>query len=205
MDVLDERVAGIGIGKKTLTCCVRTPGKDGGRHSETRSYRTMTRSVGVLADWLVEQGVTVAAMESTATYWKPVLYCLEEHLECWLLNAAHMKAVPGRKSDVKDAEWIAQLVEHGLVAPSFVPPQPDPPVTEPHQIPSPVDGRPHPGCHPVGEAVGGCLDQAVRGGVQRDHGLGAADVGRAGCRGTRPPSDGRVGQVQDAAEDPGAD
>ena len=124
MDVLYERVAGIDIGKKTLTCCVRTPGKDGARHSETRTYRTMTRSVGVLADWLVEQGVTVAAMESTATYWKPVLYCLEEHVECWLLNAGHMKAVPGRKSDVKDAEWIAQLVEHGLVAPSFVPPPP---------------------------------------------------------------------------------
>jgi hypothetical protein len=67
MDVLDERVAGIGIGKKTLTCCVRTPGKDGARHSETRTYRTMTRSLRVLADWLVEQGVTVAAMESTAT------------------------------------------------------------------------------------------------------------------------------------------
>ena len=61
-------------------------------------------------------------MESTATYWKPVFYCLEEQVECWLLNAAHIKAVPGRKTDVRDAEWIARLVEHGLVAPSFVPP-----------------------------------------------------------------------------------
>jgi transposase len=87
MDVLFERVAGIDIGKKTLTCCVRTPGKDGGRHSETRSYRTMTRSVGVLADWLVEQGVTVAAMESTATYWKPVDAArLEKLLEDALLT-----------------------------------------------------------------------------------------------------------------------
>jgi hypothetical protein len=63
-----------------------------------------------------------AARESTSTYWKPVFYCLEERMECWLLNAAHMKAVPGRKSDVRDAEWIAQLVEHGLVHPSLVPP-----------------------------------------------------------------------------------
>ena len=76
----------------------------------------------MLADWLVSEGVTLSAMESTATYWKPVFYCLEERMECWLLNAGHMKAVPGRKSDVKDAEWIAQLLEHGLVRPSFVPP-----------------------------------------------------------------------------------
>jgi transposase len=66
--------------------------------------------------------VTIAAMESTSTYWKGAFYCLEEVMEAWLLNAAHMKAVPGRKTDVKDAEWIAQLLEHGLVRPSFVPP-----------------------------------------------------------------------------------
>ena len=65
-----------------------------------------------MADWLVEQGVTLAAMESTAAYWKPVFYCLEERMECWLLNAAQMKAVPGRKSDVKDAEWMAQLLKY---------------------------------------------------------------------------------------------
>jgi len=76
----------------------------------------------VMRDWLVESGVTIAAMESTSAYWKPPFYCLEEVMEVWLLNAAHMKAVPGRKSDVRDAEWIAQLLEHGLLAPSFVPP-----------------------------------------------------------------------------------
>ena len=75
-----------------------------------------------MRDWLVEAGVSIAAMESTSTYWKPPFYCLEEVMEVWLLNAAHMKAVPGRKSDVRDAEWIAQLLEHGLLAPSFVPP-----------------------------------------------------------------------------------
>jgi len=75
-----------------------------------------------MRDWLVDAGVSIAAMESTSTYWKPPFYCLEEVMEVWLLNAAHMKAVPGRKSDVKDAEWIAQLLEHGLLAPSFVPP-----------------------------------------------------------------------------------
>ena len=123
MDVLFERVAGLDVGKASVTVCVRTPGERGKRRSETRTFRTMSRSLVVMADWLVERGVTVAAMESTATYWKPVFYCLEERMECWLLNAGHMKAVPGRKSDVKDAEWIAQLVEHGLLRPSFVPPQ----------------------------------------------------------------------------------
>src|SRR5665647_1677814 len=124
MDVMFERVAGLDIGKKSVTVCVRTPGDAGRRHSETRTFRTMTRSLVVRADWLVEQGVTLAAMESTSTYWKPAFYCLEERMECWLINAGHMKAVPGRKTDVKDAEWIAQLLEHGLVRPSFVPPPP---------------------------------------------------------------------------------
>ena len=96
--------------------------RGGGRHSETRTFKTMTGSLRVMRDWLVEAGVTIAAMESTSAYWKPPFYCLEEVMEVWLLNAAHMKAVPGRKSDVRDAEWIAQLLEHGLLAPSFVPP-----------------------------------------------------------------------------------
>ncbi|MBI1378968.1 MAG: IS110 family transposase [Frankiales bacterium] len=122
MDVLFDRVAGLDIGKKIVVVCVRTPGERGRRRSEVRTFRTMTRHIDVLGDWLIEEGVQVAAMESTATYWKPVFYGLEDRLECWLLNAAHMKAVPGRKTDVRDAEWIAQLLEHGLVKPSFVPP-----------------------------------------------------------------------------------
>ena len=124
VDVLVERVAGLDIGKKIVVVCVRSPGPNGRRASETRTFPTMTRSLRVMADWLVECGVTLAAMESTSTYWKPVFYCLEEQTTTWLLNAAHIKAVPGRKSDVRDAEWIAQLLEHGLVAPSFVPEAP---------------------------------------------------------------------------------
>lgn len=103
MDVMFERVAGLDIGKKTVTVCVRTPGPGGVRRGETRTFRTMTRSVELMRDWPLAQGVTLAAMESTSTYWKPVFYALEEHMECWLLNAAHMKAVPGRKTDVKDS------------------------------------------------------------------------------------------------------
>jgi transposase len=117
-----DRVAGLDVGKDSVTVCVRTPGPRGGSRSVTRTFKTMFGSLRVMRDWLVETGVTIAAMESTSTYWKPPFYCLEEVMEVWLLNAAHMKAVPGRKSDVRDAEWIAQLLEHGLLAPSFVPP-----------------------------------------------------------------------------------
>ncbi|WP_137123586.1 IS110 family transposase [Segeticoccus rhizosphaerae] len=124
MDVMFERVAGLDIGKKSVTVCVRTPGAGRRRRQETRTFRTMTRSLEVMRDWLIAEDVTLAAMESTSTYWKPVFYALEDHMDCWLLNAAHMKAVPGRKTDVKDAEWIAQLTEHGLVRPSFVPAPP---------------------------------------------------------------------------------
>jgi transposase len=122
MEVMFDRVAGLDVGKESVTVCVRTPGPRGGRRSQTRTFKTMFGSLRVMRDWLVEAGVSVAAMESTSTYWKPPFYCLEEVMEVWLLNAAHMKAVPGRKSDVRDAEWIAQLLEHGLLAPSFVPP-----------------------------------------------------------------------------------
>jgi transposase len=122
MEVMFDRVAGLDVGKETVTVCLRTPGPRGGRRSETRTFKTMTGSLQVMRDWLVEADVSIAAMESTSAYWKPPFYCLEEQMTVWLLNAAHMKAVPGRKSDVRDAEWIAQLLEHGLLRPSFVPP-----------------------------------------------------------------------------------
>jgi transposase len=122
MEVVYERVAGLDIGKATLTACMRIPGANGRRVSEVRTYPTMTRSLQAMRDWLVGNGVTIVAMESTSTYWKGAFYCLEEVMTAWLLNAAQIKAMPGRKTDVRDAEWIAQLLEFGLVSPSFVPP-----------------------------------------------------------------------------------
>src|SRR4029434_5783624 len=122
MEVMFDRVAGLDVGKETVTVCLRTPNPRGRRHAETRTFRTTPGSLWVMRDWLVEAGVSIAAMESTSAYWKAPFYCLEEVMDVWLLNAAHMKAVPGRKSDVRDAEWIAQLLEHGLLRPSFVPP-----------------------------------------------------------------------------------
>jgi transposase len=121
MEVLVERVAGLDIGKASLTVCVHTPGPRG-RRSEVRTFATTTRALEGMRDWLLSCGVTVAAMESTSTYWKAPFYCLEEVMEVWLANAAHIKAIPRRKTDVRDAEWIAQLLECGLIRPSFVPP-----------------------------------------------------------------------------------
>ena len=123
MEVMFERVAGLDVAKASVAVCVRTPGaRRGTRHTEVRTFKTTTGSLRLLRQWLVEQGVQVAAMESTSTYWKPLFYALEESMQVWLLNAAHMKAVPGRKTDVRDSQWIAELLEHGLVRPSFVPP-----------------------------------------------------------------------------------
>src|SRR3954468_944502 len=121
MELLFERVAGVDIGKASLTACVRTPGPRG-RRSEVRTFATTTRALEGMRDWLLSCGVTVAAMESTSSYWKAPFYCLEEVMEVWLANAAHIKAIPRRKTDVRDAEWIAQLLECGLIRPSFVPP-----------------------------------------------------------------------------------
>lgn len=124
MDVVVARCAGLDVHKDTVVACVRTPGPDGERVSEVRTFGTFTVELLALQDWLLAHGVTLVGMESTGVFWRPVFYTLEDVVECQLLNAAHMRNVPGRKTDVADAVWIAQLVEHGLVRPSFVPPPP---------------------------------------------------------------------------------
>ncbi|WP_019063677.1 IS110 family transposase [Streptomyces prunicolor] len=122
MDVVHERCAGIDIGKADVKVCVRVPGPGKRRRKEIRTFSTMTRDLLAMRDWLLAEQVTVVGMEATGAYWKPVFYLLENDIECWLLNARHMKNVPGRKTDVADSEWICKMVEHGLVRPSFVPP-----------------------------------------------------------------------------------
>jgi transposase len=125
MEPIVQRCAGIDIGKVTLKATLRVQG--GGRRKtrrEVRSFETTTGELLRLRDWLLKEQVTVVGMESTGVYWKPIYYLLEEVVECWLLNAQHLKKVPGRKTDVSDSEWIAELVAHGLVRPSFVPPRP---------------------------------------------------------------------------------
>lgn len=124
MELYVQRCAGIDIGKADLKACVRVPGPRGGRRGQTRTFATTTAGVLDLRDWLVDQQVSLVGMESTGVYWKPVFYLLEDTVECWLINPQHIKKVPGRKSDVSDAEWIARLVESGPVRASFVPPPP---------------------------------------------------------------------------------
>src|SRR4051794_41339851 len=103
MELLFERVAGVDIGKASLTACVRTPGPRG-RRSEVRTFATTTRALEGMRDWLLSCGVTVAAMESTSTYWKAPFYCLGEGMKAWLANAQHIKAIPDRKTNCRAAE-----------------------------------------------------------------------------------------------------
>jgi len=122
MQVLYERCCGLDVHKMTVAACVLVPGPGGAPRKEVRTFGTMTADLLALGDWLAGQGVTHVAMESTGVYWKPVWNLLEDRFELLLVNAAHVKAVPGRKTDVRDCEWLADLLRHGLVKASFIPP-----------------------------------------------------------------------------------
>ena len=121
MDTIYQRCCGLDIHKKVVVACLITPGAKGRPHKEIRSFGTMTADLLELADWLTAAGCTHVAMESTGVYWKPIYNILEGSFELLLVNARHIKAVPGRKTDVKDCEWIADLLQHGLLRSSFVP------------------------------------------------------------------------------------
>jgi transposase len=123
MEVLYPCCCGIDVHKQSITACVLRLEAKGQVHKQKRRFRTFTQDLLSLADWLRECGVTHVAMESTGVYWKPVWNILEGQFEVLLVNAQHIKAVPGRKSDQKDSEWIADLLQHGLLHGSFVPPR----------------------------------------------------------------------------------
>lgn len=126
MDVIIDRCAGLDVHKASVTGCVRVPGRGRRRRDqEVRSFSTMHHGLVELAGWLTDQGVTNVAMEATGVFWRPVWYVLEDAgLDLLLVNPRYAKNVPGRKTDVKDSEWIAQLLECGLLTASFVPPKP---------------------------------------------------------------------------------
>jgi len=124
MERISERVCGLDVHKASIAACVRVPGPDGAGQQFVQSFGTTTPELLALHDWLAEHGVTHVAMESTGVYWKPVYYVLEGDFTVLLVNATHLKQVPGRKTDVADCVWIAQLLEHGLLRGSFVPPAP---------------------------------------------------------------------------------
>ena len=124
MQVLFARCAGLDVHKKTVVACVMLTLLNGEVRKQVRTFATTTESLLALADWLTSQQVTHVAMESTGIYWRPVFNILEGAFSVVLVNAQHMKAVPGRKTDVKDSEWLADLLRHGLLKASFIPPQP---------------------------------------------------------------------------------
>jgi transposase len=123
MDVLFESCAGLDVHQKTVVACRMYRGRDNKLRTEKQTFRTMTAGLLQLNDWLAEVDISHVAMESTGDYWKSVYNILEGNFEVWVVNASHVKNVPGRKTDVKDAHWLADLMRHGLLRPSFIPNQ----------------------------------------------------------------------------------
>jgi transposase len=121
MQVVYARCCGLDVHKKSVMACLLTPDAAGRPHKQVRTFGTMTEDLLLLADWLISAGCTHVAMESTGVYWKPIYNVLEGLVELLVVNAQHLKAVPGRKTDVRDAEWIATLLQHGLLRGSCVP------------------------------------------------------------------------------------
>jgi transposase len=124
MDEQYRRCAGLDVHKRTVVACVRLASAEGEVQQQVRTFGTMTADLLALSDWLAGYGVEQVAMESTGVYWRPVFNVLEAGHPVMLVNPQHMRAVPGRKTDVKDAEWLADLLAHGLLRPSFIPPVP---------------------------------------------------------------------------------
>jgi len=124
MEAIFRCCAGFDVHSETVAVCVRRIDDRGEIHAEVRTFLTMTRDLLALCDWLITEGVTHIAMESTGVFWKPIYNILEGQFQILLVNARHIKNVPGRKTDVKDCEWIAQLLQYGLLRGSFIPPQP---------------------------------------------------------------------------------
>jgi transposase len=125
VELLVARCAGLDVAKDEVVACVRVPDGQGGRRQEVRTFPTFTSGLEALAGWLTAEGVTQVVMEATGQYWKPVWYVLEEAgFQLLLVNARHVKILPGRKTDVCDAAWLVELLEHGLLRGSFVPPAP---------------------------------------------------------------------------------
>jgi transposase len=123
MEVLHSKCAGLDVHRDTVVACARIVA-DGAIAQEVRTFGATTKELMALSEWLTEHGVTHVAMEATGVYWRPVWHVLDGSFELVLANAMHIKNVPGRKTDVNDATWIADLLAHGLIRGSFVPPAP---------------------------------------------------------------------------------
>jgi transposase len=190
MEVLDQRCAGLDVHKETVVACVRIAAA-GGVEREVRSFATTTSGLLALADWLGEHGCTHVAMEATGVYWKPVWHVLEEGFELVLANPAHVKNVPGRKTDVNDATWLGEVVAHGLIRSSFVPERATQELrwlmrTRKQLVREQVS-------HVAAEGPGGRQHQARLGTVRHSRGERAGDAGGADRRRERSRRARRIG------------
>jgi transposase len=124
METIVDRPAALDVHKAQVTACVRVPDRRGGRVQHVAEFASTVSGLLALRDWLVGHGVTQVVMEATGVYWKAPWAILEDEFDCMLVNARHVKQVPGRKTDVSDAAWLCQLAEAGLLKANFVPPKP---------------------------------------------------------------------------------
>jgi transposase len=187
VEVVYERCAGLDVGKDEVVACIRVPDGAGGRRQEVHTYPTFSSGLESLAEWLQDHDVTQVVLEATGQYWKPIWYVLEERgLELLLVNARHVKLLPGRKTDVGDAAWLCELLEHGLLRGSFVPPAA---IRELRDL-TRYRKRPLPDPYRRGSAhpqdPGGRLDPARLGRRRRAWGLGPGDAAGAAGRRARP-------------------
>jgi hypothetical protein len=152
MQAIIERCCGLDVHQETVVACLLVGAPGAHPNKEVRTLRTVTRDLEALRDWLREAGATHVGMESTGVYWRPVYAVLEGHFELIVGNARHIRNVPGRKTDVKDSERIADLVRHGLIAKSFVPPRPLRELARVAALPPQADGEPDGRTQPAAQA-----------------------------------------------------
>jgi transposase len=205
VEQIHDRVAGLDVHRDSVTVCFRQLGPKGGVVREKDRFATTTIGLKVLAEWLGERQVELVAMEATGVYWKPVYYALEHRFELWLCNARHVKKVPGRKTDLSDAEWLADVAAHGMVRPSFVPP---PPIRALRDLTryrkTQIDARVAE-IQRLEKVLQDAGIQAHVGGVEGADPVGPSHDRSPHRRRERWRTPGRAGQGQDAAQDPGAD
>ena len=200
MQVLYERCAAVDVGKDVIAVAVRLPG-DGpdGRATVKRTFKTFYGVLGDAARWLTRQGVTHVAMEATGIYSMPVYHALVEHGDferVLVCNAGHVRNVPGRKTDLSDAEWLVQLLECGLLQGSFIPPADVKAARDVIRYRTKLTESRTSELQRLGNVL-----QDRLGGVQAGHPVGAGDGGGADRRGTPPGGTGRSGQRADAGQD----
>ena len=195
VDLRVERCAGLDVGKREVVVCVRVAGQAGQRQAMTRTFSTFTSSLEAMASWLASQRVTHGVMEATGQYWKPVWYVLEERgFELMLVNARHVRILPGRKTDGSDAAWLAELLEHGLLRGSFVPPPAIRQLRDLTRYRKKLTEQHTAETQRIIKTLEDAGDHAGLGGLRRARGLRAGDAGSAARRGTRSPGAGPAGE-----------